>query len=126
MPTKANATQRSAAAALLGRKGGAANTDAQQRARRTNAQRAGRPRRVCVLCDQPVIGGHVDRALDDTCGAHGWRWQQRSATTPPAAERPIVIVRGHATVLLRCLAAIEEPDAEVQAALRQLRKALRG
>ena len=78
-----SAKARSEAAALMGRKGGAANTEAQQRAREQNAKRAGRPRRVCLHCGEPVVGGHVDRGLDDTCGQHGWRWQQRSADPPP-------------------------------------------
>jgi hypothetical protein len=64
-------------AAILGRMGGLANTAKQQKARAQNAKRAGRPRRVCTHCGAPVIGGHQDRALDVTCGAHGWRWQSR-------------------------------------------------
>jgi hypothetical protein len=62
----------------LGRLGGLAGTPAQNRARRRNAQHAGRPRRVCTTCGEPVRGGHVNRALDDTCGPHGWRWQKPS------------------------------------------------
>jgi hypothetical protein len=64
-------------AAALGRLGGLANTPKQRRARKQNAQKAGRPRRVCTHCGEPVIGGHQDRALDESCGAHGWRWQTR-------------------------------------------------
>lgn len=70
------------AAQALGRLGGGANTAAQQRARKRNAQLAGRPRRVCVRCGEPVVGGHADRSLDDECGQHGWRWQQ-GANPPP-------------------------------------------
>jgi hypothetical protein len=86
-----------AAAAALGRLGGSANTKAQQRARKRNAQLAGRPRRVCAKCGEPVRGGHLDRALDDVCGAHGWRWQQgdrpagRPAAAPSAAQLLVVL-----------------------------------
>jgi hypothetical protein len=65
------------AARTLGSLGGSANTDKQNAARKQNAQRAGRPRRVCITCNEPVVGGHVDRRLDTSCGAHGWRWQRR-------------------------------------------------
>jgi hypothetical protein len=71
-------TKKNPAAQALGRLGGAAGTKAQNRARRENAQLAGRPRRVCRHCGEPVVGGHADRSLDETCGAHGWRWQKRS------------------------------------------------
>lgn len=69
------------AAVALGRRGGSANTPAQRAQRQAAAQFAGRPRRVCVDCGQPVVGGHQDRRLDETCGPvrHGWRWQQGSA-----------------------------------------------
>jgi hypothetical protein len=73
-------------AAILGRLGGQANTAKQNAARRKNAKLAGRPRRVCKLCHQPVLGGHVDRALDATCGAHGWVWQQGA----PGKSNPVV------------------------------------
>ena len=66
------------AAQALGRLGGSANTRAQQRARKRNAQLAGRPRRICTHCGEPVIGGHADRLLDVSCGAHGWTWQKQS------------------------------------------------
>lgn len=66
------------AAQALGRLGGQAGTTAQNRARKKNAQLAGRPRRVCTHCGEPVVGGHVDRALDEKCGAHGWKWQKQS------------------------------------------------
>ena len=64
------------AAQALGRLGGRANTVAQRRQRQAAAKLAGRPRRVCKRCRQPVVGGHVDRALDEACGAHGWRWER--------------------------------------------------
>jgi len=68
----------SAAAAAIGRLGGLANSPKQQRARKQNAKRAGRPRRICVHCGEPVKGGHVESERDTSCGAHGWRWQTRS------------------------------------------------
>jgi hypothetical protein len=80
MPKKLSEDQRAAkaaAAAVLGRLGGLANTAKQKRARKQNAKWAGRPSRVCAHCGEPVIGGHKDRALDESCGAHGWRWQSR-------------------------------------------------
>jgi len=68
------------AAQALGRLGGSANTPAQHRARKRNAQHAGRPRRVCTTCGEPVHGGgvHKDHALDTTCPGHRWKWQKRS------------------------------------------------
>lgn len=64
------------AAQALGRLGGRAGTKAQNAARAENAKRAGRPRRVCTHCGDPVKGGHVDRKKDQTCGQHGWRWEK--------------------------------------------------
>jgi ribosomal protein S27AE len=78
MPKKHTPVVSENPAVTLGRKGGLANTVKQQRARKLNAQRAGRPRRICTHCGEAVIGGHVDRALDTKCGAHGWRWQTRA------------------------------------------------
>jgi len=69
---------KNAAAVALGRLGGSRNTPAQDAARAKNAKRAGRPRRVCVKCGEPVRGFHVDRALDQTCGIHQWEWQKPS------------------------------------------------
>jgi hypothetical protein len=69
-------------------RGGRANTAAQNAARRQNATRAGRPGRVCVFCAEPVLGGHVDRRRDETCGAHGWRWAQRGEPARAAAPDP--------------------------------------
>lgn len=78
-PTRKPKTPRkNRAAQLLGRKGGSANTVAQHRARQENAQLAGRPRRVCSHCGEPVRGGHVDKRQDATCGEHGWKWQKPS------------------------------------------------
>jgi hypothetical protein len=73
-PTKNRAAQ------ALGRLGGAANTTAQQKARRKNGTLGGRPRRVCTRCGEPVLGGgvHKDRALDASCGGRFWKWQKRS------------------------------------------------
>ena len=70
------------AAQALGRLGGSANTKAQRRQRQAAAKNAGRPGRVCVKCAQPVVGGHVDRALDESCGAHGWRWERAGVRHP--------------------------------------------
>lgn len=92
------APEKNAAAAALGRLGGAVNSPAQQRARKRNAKLAGRPGRVCVHCGEPVAGGHVDRALDESCGQHGWRWQQgANGTVRPA---------GGVTLTLATIAAI--------------------
>lgn len=70
------------AAQALGRLGGRANTAAQRQQRQAAAQNAGRPRRVCVHCAQPVVGGHADRSLDESCGAHGWRWERAGVDHP--------------------------------------------
>jgi hypothetical protein len=72
------APKKNPAAQALGRLGGSANSPAQLAARRKNAKLAGRPRRVCVHCGEPVKGGHVDAKLDAKCGAHGWKWQKPS------------------------------------------------
>lgn len=78
MSRKSNVNPKVRAARL----GGRANTPAQNRARALNAQKAGRPKRVCKKCRQPVLGGHVDRTLDTTCGAHGWQWEQAGKRHP--------------------------------------------
>jgi hypothetical protein len=78
MAKKHTTAAKESAAAILGRLGGSKNSPKQQRARKLNAKRAGRPRRVCVHCGEAVKGGHVDRRLDSSCGAHGWRWQKRN------------------------------------------------
>jgi len=82
MATK-TAPLKNPAAQALGALGGRANTEAQLAARRKNAQLAGRPRRVCRHCGEPVRGGHADAALDTSCGAHGWRWQRPSHPDRP-------------------------------------------
>src|SRR5215831_11639496 len=92
--TTTTKTKKNAAAVALGRLGGAAGTRAQNRARKKNAQLAGRPRRICTTCGEPVAGGHVDRRLDETCGAHGWRWQQRRGG-PPSRESLIAMIETH-------------------------------
>lgn len=83
----------------IGRLGGSANTAKQNAARRKNAQRAGRPRRVCKFCHQPVLGGHVDRDLDASCGAHGWLWQQGTAGKPT----PVISRDRHVLVAIAAL-----------------------
>lgn len=90
-PTRVTAKR--TAAQTLGRLGGRAGTLAQNQARARNAQHAGRPKRVCTTCGAPVIGGHVDRRLDDTCGRHGWRWERAGAPhpTPPNLARTLIL-----------------------------------
>jgi hypothetical protein len=80
MAKKQTTTKKNRAAQALGRLGGSANTKAQNVARKQNAQLAGRPRRVCTTCGEPVLGGgvHKDRALDATCDGRDWKWQKRS------------------------------------------------
>lgn len=71
--------EKNASAVALGRLGGSRNTPAQHAARVANAQFAGRPRRVCADCGEPVRGFHLDRALDETCRSRAaWRWQKPS------------------------------------------------
>jgi len=81
------------AAQALGRLGGQANTKAQNRARKQNAQQAGRPRRICTHCGEPVVGGHADRALDDTCGRHGWRWERAGTGVPAPPSKALQLIR---------------------------------
>lgn len=109
---------KNAAAQALGRLGGAAKTRAQNLARKRNAQRAGRPGRVCVHCGEPVLGGHVNRALDDTCGQHGWRWQQgRDAAPVPATG---------ASATLEAIARILRQRGDASDRLRSIGELLRG
>jgi hypothetical protein len=75
---KASRRRLSTAAQTLGRRGGAARSAKQNAARQRNAANAGRPRRVCLFCECPIVAGHHDRRLDASCGAHGWKWQQGS------------------------------------------------
>lgn len=92
------------AAVALGKRGGAAKTPKQNAARKQNAQLAGRPRRVCLHCGAPVVGGHVNRLLDQpsVCGPHGWRWQQRDGgATVEAIEREIIALQKYLSRLQR-------------------------
>jgi hypothetical protein len=77
MDDKSTAVKNPAAQAL-GRLGGSKNTAAQIRARAANAKRAGRPRRVCADCGEPVYGGHKDRRQDSHCHGRTWHWQKQS------------------------------------------------
>jgi hypothetical protein len=86
-PRKAVKKPKNKAAQALGRLGGSKNSLAQHAARQRNARLAGRPRRICVHCRQPVKGGHVDRTLDETCGRHGWRWDRAGREWPAPANR---------------------------------------
>jgi hypothetical protein len=78
----------SAAARVLGRKGGSVRSERKAAAVRQNGRLGGR--RVCVHCGQPVImrreamkhiaqphAGHRDPALNQTCGTWGWRWARK-------------------------------------------------
>lgn len=85
-------TKKNPAAVRLGRLGGQAGTRAQNQARKANAQLAGRPRRVCTHCGEPVIGGHRNVALDQSCGAHGWKWQTQSEKV--AADESTTTTKG--------------------------------
>lgn len=78
-----NVAATQSAAQLLGSRGGLANTRAQNRARARNAKLAGRPRRICAVCHEPVRGGHFDPERDETCGKHGWRWQKADGAGRP-------------------------------------------
>ena len=127
MVTRKRVTTKVAAARLLGRLGGTANTSKQNAARKRNAQRAGRPRRVCIHCDEPVVGGHVDRRLDTSCGAHGWRWQRRDDPAPDPID---LVDMGRMTVALMTLidalpaatrAELERDHPLVLASMRQRR-----
>jgi hypothetical protein len=87
-PERSDMAKKNAAAQALGRRGGQANTKAQNLARQQNGQLGGRPSRVCVDCGEPVlpgkrapggIRGHKETALDTTCHTTGWKWAKRSA-----------------------------------------------
>jgi len=67
--------------------GGSAGTRAQNKARKANAQHAGRPGRVCTLCGEAVHGGHKDKRDDVRCSGRSWRWSQRSASVNVPARR---------------------------------------
>lgn len=100
-----------------GRRGGSRNTPAQRAAARVNAQLGGRPKRVCTHCGEAVRGGHVDRALDVTCGQHGWRWQQGSDGAPTALG---------ATAILDAIAAVVRRRGDPVDRLRAISALLRG
>jgi len=106
-------------AVKLGRRGGKAGSPAQKTARRSNIAGVGRPRRVCLVCGEPVTGGHVDRALDTSCGAHGWRWQRRSFPGVDASyeekdlRSQIAHMELHLTALRMKLAAVLFPPETV-------------
>jgi len=97
------------AAQALGALGGAANTPAQRRQRREAAKNAGRPRRVCVKCRQPVIGGHADRSLDESCGAHGWRWERAGTRHPAPVSRERAALNALAQLLADCVERDTDP-----------------
>lgn len=78
------------AAAALGSLGGRANTTAQNAARAQNAKHAGRPGRYCAFCGEPVLGGHVQRSLDDKCGRHGWRWVRKAEAKQNLCDRHLL------------------------------------
>jgi len=59
----------------MGRLGGSRNTDAQKAARAANAKLAGRPRRICTTCGQPVHGGHKRTEQNIKCDGRTWAWQ---------------------------------------------------
>lgn len=114
------------AAQILGRLGGMANTPAQQRARQRNAQKAGRPGRVCVHCGQPVIGGHADRNLDASCGAHGWRWERAGVRHPAPLSDERRALDAIAKVLAVAAARGTDPSFEAIArAIRSTGRAVR-
>ena len=74
-------------AATMGRRGGSANTAKQQAARAKNAKAAGRPRRVCTECGEPVHGGHKKAKLNTTCEGRTWTWQTPSEKRAAAAAK---------------------------------------
>ena len=76
MSTQTNA--KNPAAQALGRLGGVKNTPAQVKARARNAKFAGRPRRICVTCGEPVHGGHKDQRQNVRCAGTTWKWQKQS------------------------------------------------
>lgn len=116
--SKKSKTLTPAAARRIGRLGGRARTPAQNAARAVNAQKAGRPRRVCKRCAQPVVGGHVDRELDDTCGEHGWRWEQAGKRH----EGPLNPLDAIAAAIRTSTAATPEEDSDT---MRQIIEILR-
>jgi hypothetical protein len=100
MPRK---TKISAAAAALGRKGGAANTDAQNAARRANGEHGGRPTKLRTLAGVEVhAGAALAGKLTDGRPAfvatsptaarwlarNGYTWAVRTLKGAPLVELP--------------------------------------
>ena len=104
----------------MGRLGGSAGTEAQNEARRLNAQRAGRPRRVCIYCGEAVRSGHVKARLDKACGAHGWRWQKPSEESRPPIKPDPTLLADLLTTLERELGKHPRLHARLRAAARAL------
>lgn len=96
-PSRRHPPARIRAARLLGKAGGRANTHKQRAARKRGPKFGGRPRRVCIHCGHAVEGGHVDRRRDETCGAHGWRWQQGDA--PATVAELSIMIESYAAAL---------------------------
>jgi len=107
-------------AQILGRLGGSANTPKQNAARRRNARFAGRPRRVCKHCGAPVLGGHVDRALDATCGAHGWVWQKRADVV---AAKPVIATTDRKTLSDIATLLVDDPSPTAKSVRAVLQRA---
>jgi hypothetical protein len=110
MPKTPTTPTKNPAAQALGALGGAANTPAQRRQRREAAKKAGRPRRVCVKCRQPVVGGHADRSLDESCGAHGWRWERAGTRHPAPVSRERAALDALAELLADAVARNIDPS----------------
>ena len=111
MAKKKKRPKKNIAAVSLGRRGGRVKSPRQNAARKKNASYGGRPRRVCMHCAKPVLGGHVDRRQDERCGAHGWRWQQRdSPITRDVVEREIAELQS----LLATIPEIEVVESAVE------------
>jgi hypothetical protein len=68
-----------------------------------------------------VVGGHVDRALDESCGAHGWQWQQQSAT--PKRHRHATLTCTQAAAILAALPPGTRGGHVLRHALAKLRRA---
>jgi hypothetical protein len=67
------------AAQVLGRKGGQAKSERKTLAVRANALKAGRSRRVCAECGEPVARSwHRNAALDQTCPGRTSKWEKPS------------------------------------------------
>jgi hypothetical protein len=77
MKKTAKTPAKNKAAQQLGTLGGSRNTPAQIAARAKNAKLAGRPRRVCTTCGEPVRGWHKDAVQDVRCHGRTWEWQRQ-------------------------------------------------